>query len=418
MSENVATVPGLPGTIEAPEKTFWTPLMVGVATFVGLLTVALGVLLGIYASWNSSGLIAPGMTVQGEPLGGLTPEEAQSRLDKRFGRLFVELKTPSRPYKVSLKQLGGSVLIEQTVKDAKWYGRSENIAVNAYQYWTARGNEQRRKLPVRWNKDQLRSAMWTVATSYNRPPKDARLDVSSAGIQIIPDEVGQAMNVGETCARLQKLYYAGLPSIEATTKETAPRLVAADLAGSDVQLGKYTTYFNSGLVGRTRNIYLAAEAINGKVLMPGEKFSFNGLTGERTAEKGYRIAHIFLRKPGAAKSEVVDGRGGGVCQVSTTLYNAVRVTNNKTDGRLDITERNNHSLPVPYVSWGMDATVAWPHKDFKFRNTFAHPVYVKTEVVGSHITIGIWGRVPDNVSDITVDPQKQASAEQTAPAAG
>src|SRR5690606_4254857 len=126
----------------------------------------------------------------------------------------------------------------------------------------------------------------------------------------------------------------------------------------DVELGRYTTSFNPGLRGRTTNVRLASEAINGKVLMPGERFSFNSITGERTIKKGYRIAHIFVRKPGQTESEIVDGVGGGICQVSSTLYNAVRKTNNKTDSKLAIIERNNHSLPVNYVPSGLDATVA------------------------------------------------------------
>jgi len=159
------------------------------------------------------------------------------------------------------------------------------------------------------------------------------------------------------------------------------------------------------LWGRTRNIHIASKEVDGKVLMPGEDFSFNKSTGERTWDKGYRMAHIFERKPGKEKSEVVDGLAGGVCQVSSTIYNAVRRTNNDTDGRLQIVERNHHSLPVTYVPYGRDATVAWPHKDFRFRNTFAHPIFLRAEVDGSKLTVSVWGRVPENASNITVSAE-------------
>jgi vancomycin resistance protein YoaR len=178
-----------------------------------------------------------------------------------------------------------------------------------------------------------------------------------------------------------------------------------------VKLGEYTTSFNPGEYGRTTNVRLAAEAINGKVLMPNEKFSFNAMTGERTMDKGYRVAHIFVRLPGKEKSEIVDGRGGGVCQVSSTLYNAVRKTNNKTDDRLAIIERNNHSLPVSYVPSGLDATVAWPHKDFRFRNTFPHPVYLRAQVSGSRLKISVWGRVPEDTSSITASTDGATATE-------
>ena len=107
------------------------------------------------------------------------------------------------------------------------------------------------------------------------------------------------------------------------------------------------------------------------------------------------MAHIFLRQPGAENSEVVDGLAGGVCQVSSTLFNAVRKTNLKADvNPIKIVERTSHSLPVTYVPRGLDATVAWPYKDFKFRNVTNHPVYVRTRLGRSKLSIAIWGRVP------------------------
>ena len=160
-------------------------------------------------------------------------------------------------------------------------------------------------------------------------------------------------------------------------------------------LGKYTTHFNPGEEGRTANVRLAAKAVDGQVLMPGDTFSLNKTTGERTPAKGYQVAKIFVKLPDEAKSQIVDGVGGGVCQVSSTLFNAVLRTNGKGSGRLKVVERNHHSLPVTYVPPGMDATVAWPYKDFRFRNDYSFPIYVRTEINGSHLAISLWGRVPD-----------------------
>ena len=139
---------------------------------------------------------------------------------------------------------------------------------------------------------------------------------------------------------------------------------------------------------------MASGAINGKVIMPGRIFSFNGTTGERTFKKGYRMAHIFERKPGEEESEIVDGLAGGTCQVSSTLFNAVRKSNQKLDGKLKIVQRETHSLPVTYVPHGFDATVAWPNRDFKFKNALPHPVYLRTAVAGSHLTVSVWAHVP------------------------
>jgi len=179
-------------------------------------------------------------------------------------------------------------------------------------------------------------------------------------------------------------------------KTEQPKIREADLHGQDVILGKYTTRFNPGVEGRTANVHLASQAVEGKVLMPGDLFSFNRTTGERTPAKGYQVAKIYVTKPDKEKAEIVDGVGGGVCQVSSTLYNAVRITNDKSSGRLKIVEREHHSLPVHYVPEGLDATVAWPYKDFRFRNNYSFPVYLRTEISGSHLTISVWGRIPDS----------------------
>lgn len=409
-----ATFPTSAKQAATAETTFWTWPRVVLAALLALVIIALGVGVGVYAAWKNSGQIAPGMIVQGESLGGLSRQEAREHLGKRFGRMFVNVHTPDRDFKLSLAQLGGQVLFSDAVNNAYWYGRNGNIASGTVRYWMSQKTEQRRALPVKWDKAKLRQTMWTVATQYHRPARDAKLEVTAAGVQIVPDQSGRAINVGATCATLQKQYFVGKPEIKATTSSVAPKLAAADLVGRDVLLGKYTTSFNSGDEGRTTNVRLAAAAINGKVLMPDEKFSFNAMTGERTMGKGYRVAHIFVHLPGKEKAQVVDGRGGGVCQVSSTLFNAVRKTNDKTSDHLAIVERNHHSLPVSYVPPGLDATVAWPDKDFRFRNTFPHPVYLRTEISGSRLSISVWGRVPQDTKSVTASAAEETTTDTSA----
>jgi vancomycin resistance protein YoaR len=261
--------------------------------------------------------------------------------------------------------------------------------------FAVRREPKRLPLQVKWDKAQLRKSMWTVASQFNTPAKNATLFVDASGVQVIPETPGRAINVGETLKQLQQKYYAGLPAVEATIRRTPARITAASLAGTDVLLGEYVTRFNARLWGRTRNIEVASATVDGKVLMPGQEFSFNKTTGQRTWEKGYRMAHIFERKPGKEQAEVVDGLAGGVCQVSSTLYNAVRKSNQKASEGFEIVERNHHSLPVDYVPYGLDATVAWPIKDFRFKNSLSHPVYLRSTVEGNRLRIGVWARVPD-----------------------
>ncbi|MBQ6998938.1 MAG: VanW family protein [Clostridia bacterium] len=145
-------------------------------------------------------------------------------------------------------------------------------------------------------------------------------------------------------------------------------------------LGTYTTRYNAGEVGRTKNVTLAARAINNIVLEKGQVFSYNGIVGERSTARGYAGAKVY------ANGEVVEGLGGGICQVSSTLYNAVLYAD------LEIVSRTCHSLPVAYVPLGRDATVAYGSIDFKFKNQYDSPVKVLSSVGGGVLTISIYGK--------------------------
>ncbi|MGI6013980.1 MAG: VanW family protein [Oscillospiraceae bacterium] len=133
-------------------------------------------------------------------------------------------------------------------------------------------------------------------------------------------------------------------------------------------LAEKTTYMSSYNYNRNNNIAKAAAAINGVVLYPGESFSFNGTVGQRTAAAGYLPAGAY------ANGEVVDELGGGICQVSSTLYYCTLLAN------LQITERNVHYFSVSYLPWGLDATVSWPNVDFKFVNNREYPIKIVTSV--------------------------------------
>jgi len=145
-------------------------------------------------------------------------------------------------------------------------------------------------------------------------------------------------------------------------------------------LGTYTTRYNAGEIGRTKNVTLATRRINDVVLDIGDTFSFNGIVGERTAAQGFADAKVYQA------GEVVDGMGGGICQVSSTLYNAVLYAD------LEVTSRINHSLPVSYVPLGRDATVSYGVLDFRFKNNQTGPVRIAASASGGQLTVSVYGK--------------------------
>ena len=144
-------------------------------------------------------------------------------------------------------------------------------------------------------------------------------------------------------------------------------------------LGTFSTNFATSNYNRSTNIRLAAAKINGTVVMPGETFSYNQTVGQRTAAAGFKSAAVY------SGGEVTTGIGGGICQVSSTLYNSVLLAN------LDIVERSNHGFNPGYVPAGRDATVSWGGPDFKFKNNRNYPVRVVCTVNGGTILVQIFG---------------------------
>lgn len=150
-------------------------------------------------------------------------------------------------------------------------------------------------------------------------------------------------------------------------------------------LSTFSTTYSTRDTDRTTNLRLAANKINGTVLMPGETFSYNQVVGARTIAAGYKEAPIYV------SGEVVDGLGGGICQITSTLYNAVIYAN------LEIVERSNHQFVPSYVSASRDATVVYGSIDFKFKNNRNYPIKLVCSVSGGVANFQIFGmKTPDD----------------------
>ena len=168
-------------------------------------------------------------------------------------------------------------------------------------------------------------------------------------------------------------------TVEVPRKVVYPKVDSELLSHIKMQkIGHYTSYFRTTNKERSHNISLAVEAINNHVVFPGETFSFNEVVGKRTSEKGYLPAPVIVR------GELSEGIGGGICQVSSTLFNAVDSVG------VQIMERYSHSRSVPYVPPGRDATVSWYGPDFTFKNKYNQPILIRAKTYGGSLHIMIY----------------------------
>lgn len=220
-----------------------------------------------------------------------------------------------------------------------------------------------------------------IKTALERPVREATLDLAAdpKGGVVLPAEPGITFDVDAA----QRVLDAAADSrvVELPVTVELPKLTTEEFQASLFrdELAAASTPFNANLIGRSINVRLATEHCNGVVLNPGDTFSYNATVGPRTYERGFKDAIVYV----GATAE--DGVGGGICQVSSTIYYSVL----RAD--LEIVERSAHSRMVTYVPLGEDATVAWGSKDFRFKNNTEYPIRIDTTAGKSSISIRLMG---------------------------
>lgn len=236
----------------------------------------------------------------------------------------------------------------------------------------------------------------TIGDSLYREPVNASLDAANnyavtesiTGISLDAEQAQQAYDAAGEGTDVVIPLTVTEPAI--TTESMNANLF------KDV-LGTYQSTV-TGTGGKIQNISLAAGMCDGIVLLPGETFSYNGIIGDTTEERGFQLANAY------SDGEVIQEPGGGVCQVSSTIFSALLQTD------LEVVQRQNHSMIVTYVPYGMDATVSWTQPDFQFKNNHSYPIRLSVEFDGSVITVQIIGT---QESDLSVECRVEQTGEMT-----
>ncbi|MFQ3612023.1 MAG: VanW family protein [Fimbriimonadales bacterium] len=240
----------------------------------------------------------------------------------------------------------------------------------------------------RVNQAQLQARLQAFRR-LSRPPRDAQVRFQQGRVVLVPEQVGRRY---VPAIAEQNLFHAlhlhltnpalaGQPiAFSLGLEPIPPRLTQESLRAITGVMASYTSRFPGYEVARNHNIRLAAQALDGRVLMPGERLSYNEAVGARTLKEGFKLAPVIIN------GEKRLGVGGGICQVSSTLYNAVLL------GEVKVVRRVNHSIPVTYVPLGRDATVTDGGLDFVIENNYDHPIALSVELGRSTLTIRILGQ--------------------------
>jgi vancomycin resistance protein YoaR len=253
-----------------------------------------------------------------------------------LGRVLAEAARP------------GSPLVRYNRADAKTPGRADL------------------PLPISLVSGAAVESLVSIKEMIDRKPKNARFDFEKGRVE--PEESGRALDVYATLDRLDRAVVGGAARVDMVVAEVPAAVVRRDLEGIEVGevAGFYETPYSRQRKDedRTHNVKLGASILDGQVLLPGKTFSFNETLGDRTEARGFRFAPVI------AGGTLVEGMGGGTCQVASTLHSAAFFAG------LIVEERQPHSRPSSYIKMGLDATVVYPSVDLKLRNPFEYPVVI------------------------------------------
>ena len=245
---------------------------------------------------------------------------------------------------------------------------------------------------------KARNWLSELERSVRRSPRDATFRVVAGGIEIVPSRPGRALDLDAARSAVERAAFSATNrSATLATHLTEPARTTADAKAMGITgiVGSYTTTYG-GTPGRIHNVGLVAELIDGALIAPGSRFSFNQTTGERNAAKGFEEAPVIIN------GELKTGIGGGVCQVSTTIFNAA------FEAGLSIERRTNHALYISHYPVGRDATVNYPDIDLVFSNDTDNWLLIRTFVNAGSLTVNLYGtpqgrRVEAETAPLVVD---------------
>lgn len=350
-----------------------------------------------YRSYMGSDTIYPGVYVDGVNVGGMTLEQAKAAVEQVSatggGDFGITVNIGNMSWSIDSSKVPMTRNVSQVLGQAYALGRSNTTAIRGTSVTpfqerlnaalNLRTQPVSLQTAVTYDKATIRQMTDSIAEYVNREPINASVatfDFNTRSFTFNSDSPGSYVDGDDLYAQVISKLESG-ESYATLTVEPEILLASvtkAELMNSFKKVSSYTTDTTSNS-NRNTNIKLSAAAINGTTVLPGETFSFNKATGQRTAEKGYLPAAAI------AGGQSVDEIGGGVCQTSSTLFNAVARAN------MEIVERSPHAWPSTYVEKGMDATVNWPNLDFKFKNSSDWPIFIVCYYQSRKVTVEIYG---------------------------
>lgn len=321
------------------------------------------------------------ITIQNIDVGKLTEKQAINKLKSTYPLKDFNITYNKEKWTIKPESIDLNYHIEEMVKEAFNYTRSSSTMENIKRKSKLNlKKEHNIKLKATYDEIKLSKKLEVICNKINVDAVDATFRVELTGeLKTTKSKEGREVDL----SRLKEDIYdminkKKIEDINLPVITLYPKVSTKQVKSINSVLGEFSTSFNNS-TSRGSNIHVAGQQTSDILLMPGDTFSYNKCTGARNWVNGYKSAPVIVG------GKVTNGEGGGVCQVSTTIYNAALMSG------LTIDEVHNHSLPSRYVQRGRDATVSYGYTDLKFTNPFTNPVYIKNIVGNGAITSKIYG---------------------------
>ena len=342
-----------------------------VIPIVLIIVVAVGSLLfikGNVEKWSNK--IYPNVTIEGIKLGGKTVEEAEKLIDEKINEKYkdkkIVVKANEQEYQFDINVDTIEKNSKDIIKKAINYGKDKSLLSK---FSIIRGKEEVNfELNFALNEGEIDRIASEVKEKVNTEPKDATIKLSNGNFNITDDVKGKKVNEDKIKEDIKVAFEnkkENIYNIDAEVEDIEAKVTKGELKNINKKVSTFTTRLGTSDAGRNTNIEKAASYLNGVMIMPGDEFSFNGIVGNTTADKGYQPATVIVG------TKLEKDYGGGICQVSTTLYNAVMQLN------IRATERHPHNMTVSYVDKSTDAAISYGYQDYKFKNTLSYPIYIE-----------------------------------------
>ena len=335
-------------------------------------------------------IIEDGVYIGGIHVGGMTAEEATEAVNAYVEEIkaqSVTLVGPKDNVSFSLEKMGVSAQTETAVQEAISVGQSGNLVKRFKELNDLKTQPYIVDMGLAIDKEKTAEALHNKSTQIDVKAVNHGLKIENGEFIYVPGQQGNEVDIVTSVNELND-YIAtewGNTAVEnaefpLTSIVTEPKGSEEELSVVRDLLGSFTTNYKTSGAGRAKNVENGVAKIHGTVLYPGDELSVYELVNPFTKENGYELAGSYLN------GETVESFGGGICQVSTTLYNAVLLS------ELEITQRFNHSMTVAYVDLAADAAIAGTYKDLRFRNNFDFPVYIEGICKNRNVTFNIYGK--------------------------